>query len=70
MRQKRIAAIRATEALAIISYDDYMEYAEWHDTADLDVTGIEYISSETLGKENNVLSLENCLLNEWAATYK
>lgn len=40
-RPKRLAAIRAAEVLAVMSYDDDQEDVEWWAREDLDVTGIE-----------------------------
>lgn len=65
LRPKRIAAIRAREALAVINYDDDMEDAEWHLKEDLDLDGLD-IPQEDVSTGNIVLSVETCLDNEWA----
>lgn len=69
LRPKRIAAIRALEALAVINYDDDMEDAEWHLKEDLDPgPGVEIpIDEETTG--NIVVPVEKCLYNEWAEDF-
>lgn len=65
LRPKRIAAIRALEALAIIKYDDEMEDAEWHLKDDLDLDGIE-IPQEEVTNSNMVMTIETSLYNEWS----
>ncbi|XP_037030801.1 uncharacterized protein LOC119070532 [Bradysia coprophila] len=65
LRPKRIAAVRAREALAIINYDDEMEDAEWHRKEDLDLDGLDIPQEETTNG-NIVMPVETCLYNEWS----
>lgn len=66
-RPKRIAAIRANELLAIISYDLNMEDAEWFEREDLDLSEIELTNSFNVQCEesNPTISIEKTLTSQW-----
>lgn len=49
----------------VISYDDGMEDAEWHDTEDLDLSGLECSAESGCNLDNNILSMATCLSNPW-----
>lgn len=65
IRPKRLAAIRASEALAIIAYDENEEDAEWHELAELDSDGIE-IPNENGAENAFVMNIERTLRIPWA----
>ena len=60
IRQQRLAAIRASEALAIIAYVEDEEDAEWHKLEELDNDGIE-IPNENDAENTFVMNIENAL---------
>lgn len=66
LRPKRIAAVRAAEALAIICYDLNQEDAEWHNISELDLDGLDYVQEE---KEENlsmpIMSISEHMSSEW-----
>lgn len=64
VRPKRVAAIRASEALAIMCYDLNMEEAEWHPITDLDLENIDIPGNEKI-ETFPVVSIEKSLSFNW-----
>lgn len=64
VRPKRIAAIRASEALAIMCYDLGMEDAEWHPITELDLEDIDIPGSKEM-ETFPVVSIEKSLSSSW-----
>lgn len=67
-RPKRIAAIRATEILAIMSYDLNMEDAEWWEKEDLDLDQNDMDEAESRNQKaesNKTVSIANAITSPW-----
>lgn len=61
---KRIAAMRANEMLAIISYDLNMEDAEWLEKEELDLSEIDLNFTQNIPC-NPIVSVEKALTSQW-----
>ena len=64
IRPKRLAAIRASEALVIIAYDEGEEDAEWHKLEEMDIEGIE-MPNENGATKTFVMEIEKTLQIPW-----